>query len=510
MKRNKQRYLKNISLIFNIIKLQRMPIILGIFFILFPVICESQNHREDNDKELIIPVVFHVVYNDYSKLGFNTDSLSKILEEINNGFNNVDKTLIDPHYRDLVANCKIIFKLANTDKYCNPIESISWRQTEITSFNDLDFVSRKKLMKYGYLNDDEFLNIWIADFGQRVGYGVYPAGYWIEKLRKDGIAINYLLIKNNIIPPIIHELGHYFNLPHIWEEPMSNNETDTSCNNDDGIDDTPRQAGPNKIDNAGNDGIIQFNELQKVCGDNSTVGNYQNYMDYAYQNPSMFTHGQKRIMRNSILKYRNNLLWKENCNEAPSPTTGFFKDNRNNKSYKWVQIGSQKWMTKNLNYKTKNSTCYNNNESNCTIYGRLYNWNEAMTACPEGWRLPSKKDWDIFLKNTGLNQYHFRSEFGWENNKNGDNSIGINFMPSGFKTNYGKYVGLGKKTKFWLSNSNIFGFSREIGGASGYNKIPQAGASDKKELLACRCILDIKNETPASTEPVGDIKKNVS
>lgn len=305
---------------FNMNQLLKLSMIMGSFLMHNSIFSQSNLHANDTGQELIIPVVFHVVYNNAVPEFSNKDILD-VLRKINQGFNEVDTTKIDPHYRKIVANCNIKFVLAKIDKNNKNLNSISWHETDTKKFNDLDFFSRKKLMSYGFLSDDDYLNIWIADFGERVGFGVYPVGYWREKLRKDGVAINHSLIRNKFISPIIHEIGHYLNLAHIWEERMGNDENDTSCDNDDGILDTPRQAGPNKFfgGDAGGDDIFQFNEIKKVCGDPTTAGNYQNFMDYAYQINSMFTEGQKNSMRNAIFTYRKELLHyskRSNLNEA--------------------------------------------------------------------------------------------------------------------------------------------------------------------------------------------------
>ena len=73
---------------------------------------------------------------------------------------------------------------------------------------------------------------------------------------------------------------------------------------------------------------------------------------------------------------------------------GTFTDNRDGQTYKWVKIGKQVWMSENLNHKKVDSWCYNNTASKCNQYGRLYNWEAAKDACPNGWhsnRCPARR-----------------------------------------------------------------------------------------------------------------------
>lgn len=67
-----------------------------------------------------------------------------------------------------------------------------------------------------------------------------------------------------------------------------------------------------------------------------------------------------------------------------------FKDSRDGKTYMAFEINGVAWMGENLRHKTGDSWCYDNKSSNCQEFGRMYSWDEAKVACPNGWHLPTK------------------------------------------------------------------------------------------------------------------------
>jgi uncharacterized protein (TIGR02145 family) len=123
------------------------------------------------------------------------------------------------------------------------------------------------------------------------------------------------------------------------------------------------------------------------------------------------------------------------CEEKAKPSAGnTFTDSRDGKTYKIVKIGEQVWMAENLNFKTENSWCYDNNEANCQKYGRLYNQKTAMKACPSGWHLPSKEEWDSLVEMAGGKEIagkKLKSKTGWNDNGNGTDEFGFSALPGG-------------------------------------------------------------------------------
>jgi uncharacterized protein (TIGR02145 family) len=134
-----------------------------------------------------------------------------------------------------------------------------------------------------------------------------------------------------------------------------------------------------------------------------------------------------------------------------------FMDPRDGKSYKLVVIGGQTWMAENLNYVIPdNSWCYSNSDSNCTRYGRLYNWDAAKNSCPTGWHLPSDSDWKklegkLGLSDTVLDIVGYRGTNQGMRLKEGGNS-GFNALMAGYRLWWdGSYLYLGSYTDFWTS-----------------------------------------------------------
>ena len=130
-----------------------------------------------------------------------------------------------------------------------------------------------------------------------------------------------------------------------------------------------------------------------------------------------------------------------------------FIDKRDGQRYKIVKIGHQVWMAENLIYKTKYSICYNNDESYCKTYGRLYPWNDAIIACPAGWHLPNDNEFNLLIQTVGYQAgKKLKSSSLWDGTDSlGFNAIGAgSFSPANYiGKNEDAFGGIDGNSSFW-------------------------------------------------------------
>lgn len=87
----------------------------------------------------------------------------------------------------------------------------------------------------------------------------------------------------------------------------------------------------------------------------------------------------------------------DNTPEPTSSSIQYGEVKAGGKTYKTLEIEGMTWLAENLNIKTvRDSWCYDQDESNCDKYGRLYLQQSAMQGCAslgKGWVLASHEDW---------------------------------------------------------------------------------------------------------------------
>lgn len=113
-------------------------------------------------------------------------------------------------------------------------------------------------------------------------------------------------------------------------------------------------------------------------------------------------------------------------------------------------------MAENLKYKIGDSYCYDDNYANCEKYGRLYTWDAAFEACPEGWHLPNIEELYTLIAEGGFATAGkmLKSRTGWEEYEgksgNGIDAFGFNFLPAGGRSfDNGNFTDAGEYGSFW-------------------------------------------------------------
>jgi uncharacterized protein (TIGR02145 family) len=160
-------------------------------------------------------------------------------------------------------------------------------------------------------------------------------------------------------------------------------------------------------------------KLYAQCGDDFIVSTGTACPIIITKDPNVCT-----AVDNTETQYCSNKEWKDYD----------FVEDADGNIYKTIVIGEQTWMAENLNYQTENSKCYSNFESNCDIYGRLYNWSDALDVCPEGWHIPSQDEWNELSSYIGgsiTEGKHLKATSGWNSNGNGLDTYGFAALPGG-------------------------------------------------------------------------------
>ena len=198
----------------------------------------------------------------------------------------------------------------------------------------------------------------------------------------------------------------------------------------------------------------QVNANTAITINNLTEGIHKIKVSGTETNEKTFSIRPNQTVYVTIDKKRRDLSGKP-CLGIPTIT-----DSRDGQVYPTVQIGTQCWMKKNMNYPTGNCWCYDNKKSNCDIYGRLYDWETALIVCPSGWHLPSDEEWNKLIeclggiymaegkmKETGTD--HWMSP-----NEGTTNSSGFTALAGGSRSYNGRFGNLRVSTIFWSSQGD--------------------------------------------------------
>lgn len=271
--------------------------------------------------KVVIPVVFHIVATQaqIDQLGGTAGIIGRVnsqIDAVNEDFSatNIDISNVPAAFQSLVGKPNIEFALAKRD----PQGKAKWgivyeiKDPSFTGFAAHDYSVKRKIQGGSDPWDNtKYLNIWVtlikaggSGQGQVLGYAynnVYAQQQYGDP-NFGGVVMHYLTLgrRTSIMQQfytqdtdkgrtLTHELGHYFNLWHIWGKSTPSGQK--SCIDDDGIQDTPLQ----EESNTNCPGGPQVN-----CPSAPHPGGemFMNYMDYSGDDCIiMFSKGQVDRMR---------------------------------------------------------------------------------------------------------------------------------------------------------------------------------------------------------------------
>ncbi|MBU3714533.1 MAG: hypothetical protein FGM46_06245, partial [Ferruginibacter sp.] len=149
-----------------------------------------------------------------------------------------------------------------------------------------------------------------------------------------------------------------------------------------------------------------------------------------------------------------------------------------------IQIGTQKWMSKNLDvafYRngdpipqvtdptawaslTTGAWCYYNNDPiQGNKYGKLYNWyavNDPRGLAPQGWHIPTDAEWTMLATTLGGaslagGKMKEPGTLNWTTpNTGADNSSGFAGLPGGYRYDAGTFYNIGSFGGWWSSTES--------------------------------------------------------
>lgn len=258
---------------------------------------QQRNSKKTRATVYKIPIVVHVIHNGESIGSGANVSVAQINSQIavlNKDYRllNTDSLKKTHAFWPVTDDCEITFCLASLDpsgKFTTGIDRVNGGQASY------DYPELETSIKPSTIWDHtKYLNMWVCKFGGSastlLGYATPPGA----SATNDGVVIGTTNFGNvgNVVAPYhkgrtaTHEIGHYFNLRHIWGDAL--------CG-----DDLVSDTAPAEQDNYGCPSF-PYN-ANSSCGSNANGEMYMNYMDYTDDGCMvMFTTGQKNRMRATL------------------------------------------------------------------------------------------------------------------------------------------------------------------------------------------------------------------
>lgn len=240
-------------------------------------------------KIVAVKTVVNVVYKTDAQ-NISDRQIRSQLKALNKDFRatNPDRHQTPAPWKGLVTDSRVQFKLVKVRR----------TKTTKTGFSFDDGVKKASTGGIAPFKPKTHLNMWVCALtGGLLGYAQFPGG----PTSTDGVVINYLAFGTtgtaqapfNKGRTATHEVGHYFNLRHIWGDTPD-------CSGSDMVADTPNCAGPNF-------GAPTWPVV--TCNNGPNGDMFMNYLDYTDDLAMyMFTTQQVLRMRTALETARRGLM----------------------------------------------------------------------------------------------------------------------------------------------------------------------------------------------------------
>ena len=291
-----------------------------------------------------IPVVVHVVWRTADQ-NISDEQIKSQIDILNKDFRklNSDANKTPAFFKNLVADVGIEFCLAARDPAGMVTNGITRTKTTVVDIGDKDRWHTTLRGGKDPWNNKKYINIWVCEAGEDLyGFAFLPGT--ADPPEADGLVISsqyfgsmgtaIASFPNHKGRTTTHEMGHYFNLEHLWGPDES------ECEEGDEVEDTPLQF------EATYD--CASYPLKDECSPTDNGILFFNYMDYVDDECMyMFTEGQKKRMNASLNGFRSTLLGQTNCSLStstednltenqiqiyPNPTSGYLQVISKNRS----------------------------------------------------------------------------------------------------------------------------------------------------------------------------------
>ena len=278
---------------------------------------ESKKRQRVGFREVVtIPVVVHVVWKDKAD-SLSYEQISSQIEALNRDYRLKNEHSGHP-YEAIAADMEIEFCLAQRDPNGNSTNGVNYVRTAVEKVGCGDAIYFSSKGGSDAWEPESYLNIWVGELCSGIaGKASFPGEGNPEQ---DGVVvqpkrfgtIGTVQAPYDLGRTATHEVGHYFNLLHLWgpcDEMIEENgfaccaNLDADCNCDDGVADTPLTTS-NYLNRC-------LSVTNPVCGRRDMPMNFMTFSDDACM--ALFTQGQKARAWETLLGARSGLLSSFGC-----------------------------------------------------------------------------------------------------------------------------------------------------------------------------------------------------